>query len=82
MALKYTMQEAVSAWRRSASVAYYLAGRVDVQEDYLSVSAVLEQKNLAKEESLKYRHHYLLRKEDLAVVCTVPSFDPSKEYVF
>ena len=38
MALKYTLEEAVSAWRRTSQIVFYIAGRLNIQNDVIDVA--------------------------------------------
>jgi len=40
MSLKYTVDEAVAAWRRTARIATITSGRLNFQKDSVVVSAV------------------------------------------
>jgi hypothetical protein len=38
MALKYTLEEAVTAWRRTSQIVFYNAGRLNIQNDVIDVA--------------------------------------------
>jgi hypothetical protein len=80
MALKYTLDEAVAAWRLSSRIAAIVSGRLSAKLDHINVSAVFDQKNLAREESIKNQHNYVVTSNELKVVATVPAVDISTEY--
>lgn len=40
MALKYTIEEAVTAWRRASQIVFYNAGRLSIQDDVVDVAVV------------------------------------------
>jgi hypothetical protein len=80
MALKYTLEEAVAAWRLSSKIAAIVSGRLSTKLDHINVSAVFDQKNLAREESIKNQHNYVVTSNELKVIASVPAVDISTEY--
>ena len=79
MALKYTVEEAVAAWRLSSRIASYTSGRLTVNNDHIKVTATVDQKNLAREESAKIQHSYFVLKQGMQVVSGLPAADISLE---
>ena len=47
---------------------------------YINVSAAFDQKNLAREESIKNEHNYVVTSHELKVIASVPAIDISTEY--
>ena len=80
MAMKYTLEEAVAAWRLSSKIAAIVSGRLSAKLDHVNVSAVFDQKNLAREESIKNQHNYVVTSNELKIVATVTAVDISTEY--
>jgi len=80
MSLKYTLDEAISAWRFSCKVASFASGKSsNCSKDYVLVTANAGQRNIAREESIKYQQSFTISKTDLSLVSTVPSVDVSNE---
>nr|CAH0112866.1 unnamed protein product [Daphnia galeata] len=79
MALKYTLEEAVSAWRRTSQIVFYNAGRLNIQNDVIDVAVTASQRNLAKEESIKFQTHYIAQKSNFNLISQTPSSDVSTE---
>uniref|UniRef100_A0A0P5PDY1 acylaminoacyl-peptidase n=1 Tax=Daphnia magna TaxID=35525 RepID=A0A0P5PDY1_9CRUS len=79
MALKYTIEEAVTAWRRASQIVFYNAGRLSIQDDVVDVAVVASQRNLAKEESIRFQTHFIVQKSNLNLLSQTPSSDISTE---
>jgi hypothetical protein len=103
MSLKYTVEEAVTAWRRTARIASITSGRLHFQKDSVVVTAVtryifkifffntitlikirfflsmirFSQRDLAKEESVKFQTNYTLSKADFSLISNSQSVDAS-----
>lgn len=80
MSLKYSVDEAISAWRLSCKIASFVSGRCsNAPSGYINVTANASQRNIGREEIIKYQQHFTINKNDLSVVSTSPSVDVSNE---
>ena len=49
---------------------------------YINVTANASQRNISREEIVKYQQHFTINKQDLSLISTAPSVDVSNEYDF
>ena len=83
MSLKYSVDEAISAWRFSCKIASFVSGRCSISPNgYVNVTANASQRNIGREEMFKYQQHFTINYKDLSLISTSPSVDVSNEYDF
>lgn len=80
MSLKYSVDEAISAWRFSCKIASFVSGRCSISPNgFVNVTANASQRNIGREEMIKYQQHFTINKKDLSLISTSPSVDVSNE---